>query len=84
MQAIPSLYAHIMSGVLLFIATLYFLKHMGKILSRDPYQILVLILLLSTAVSLHGMSHLGLESIYNYNPLSLLTTIPSSVNISVR
>ena len=47
--------------------------YISKIVSRDPYQIVVLVLLVSIAIGIHGISHAGLESVYNYNPLSLLT-----------
>ena len=66
----PSLYAHIMSGGLLFAGILYFVLCSSKILSRDPYQLLVLILLFSVAMGIHGLSHAALESVYNYNPLN--------------
>jgi hypothetical protein len=69
----PSLYAHTMSGGVLFIAILYLVLYSSKIMNRDPYQILVLILLFSIAIGIHGLSHTGLEYVYNYNPLSLLT-----------
>ena len=66
----PSLYAHVLSGGVLFGAILYFVLYASKILSRDPYQLLVLILLFSVAMGVHGISHAALESVYNYNPLN--------------
>jgi len=65
----PSLYAHILSGGLLFASILYLVLNSSKIFSRDPYQLLVLILLFSVAMGIHGLSHATLESVYNYNPL---------------
>jgi len=72
MNGSPSIYAHMMSGSVLMISVLYFVLNMTKILSRDPYQILLLLLLFSLALGVHGLSHVGLESAYNYNPLALL------------
>jgi hypothetical protein len=37
-----------------------------------PGRTLYLILLLSIAVGIHGMSHLGLESVYGFNPMRYL------------
>jgi hypothetical protein len=71
----PSVYAHTFGGGVLLIAIVYLALHSSKIISRDPYQILVLILLFSMAISMHGVSHVALESVYKYNPLSLLTML---------
>lgn len=73
MNYIPSVYAHIISGGVLFTGIIYLVLYISKIISRDPYQIVVLILLLSIAIGIHGISHAGLESVYNYNPLSLFS-----------
>ena len=70
---IPSFYAHTFSGVLLVASILYLAFCSSKIFSRDPYQIVLLIVLLSIATGIHGLSHLGLESVYKYNLLSLIT-----------
>jgi len=71
MNAIPSMYAHTISGGVLILGIIYVIVYISKIMARDPYQILVLILLFSIAMGIHGISHMGLESVYNYNPLSL-------------
>jgi hypothetical protein len=62
-----------MSGAALVAGMIFLVAYSSKILSRDPYQILVLILLFSIAIGIHGLSHAGLEAIYKYNPLSLIT-----------
>jgi hypothetical protein len=67
---VPSYYAHIMNGLLLFVAFIVFYKNYSKIRHLEPYKLLMLILIFSLAVGVHGLSHLGLENIYNYNPLS--------------
>ena len=41
-----------------------------KISLIEPYKIIVLLLLFSIVITIHGISHLGLEAIYGYNPLS--------------
>ena len=69
----PSIYAHTISGGLLVASTIYLAFYISKIMSRDPYQIIVLILLFSMAMGIHGISHAGLEAIYSYSPYSLFT-----------
>jgi hypothetical protein len=68
MYQVPSVYAHILNGLLLFAGVVYVVLNVR---ARDPYQILVLILLFSMAAGIHGLSHMGLEYIYGYNPLSV-------------
>jgi len=68
----PSLYAHVINGCILLASVLFLGLYFSKIISGDPYKILVLLLLFSIAIGIHGLSHLGLESAYNYNPFKLL------------
>ena len=68
---IPSVYAHIINGVLLFIAVIILFKNYNKISNLEPYKIIMLTLLFSICIGVHGLSHLGLEKIYNYNPISM-------------
>lgn len=68
---LPSFYAHFFNGVLLLIAFFMLFKNYSKINNLEPYKIIVLILLFSIGIGIHGISHLGLENIYNYNPINL-------------
>jgi hypothetical protein len=70
----PSVYAHIINGILLFIALIIIALNYSKIkrYRSSPWNIAILILLLSIAVGVHGISHLGLERVYGYNPLNNL------------
>lgn len=65
----PSIYAHVLNGILLFSSIVLVIIHFSKISSASSYQIIVLLLLFSIASGIHGLSHLGLENIYGYNPL---------------
>ena len=69
----PSVYAHIINGLLLFVALIVIVLNYSKLSKYEGYpgKTLYLILLLSIAVGIHGMSHLGLESVYGYNPIKL-------------
>jgi hypothetical protein len=43
----------------------------SRILGLDIYRVLVLLLLFSLALSVHGLSHLGLEKAYGYSPYNV-------------
>jgi len=65
----PSFYAHIINGLLLLFAFVILCKNYDKISNLEPYKIMKIIFLYSVGVGVHGLSHLGLEKNYNYNPL---------------
>jgi hypothetical protein len=67
----PSFYAHIVNGILLLAAIIVFIKNYKKLVSLESYKFIKLVLFLSIAAGVHGLSHLGLESVYNYNPLTI-------------
>jgi disulfide bond formation protein DsbB len=73
MFANPSVYAHTFGGGIFLIGILYSVLNFSKLYSKDTYQILVLILLFSVAMSVHGISHAGLEALYGYNPYYMIT-----------
>jgi hypothetical protein len=71
MVLVPSLYAHVINGILLLVAFILLIQNYSYIKSMDKYRVILLVLLFSIATGVHGMSHLGLEKIYGYNPLQL-------------
>ena len=73
MNFAPSVYSHILSGIVLGASVIYLMLHGSNILTREPYRIGVLILLFSIALGIHGISHVVLEAVYGYNPLLLVT-----------
>jgi len=66
----PSFYAHIINGLLLFAALVLLYKNYSKIRNLDSYSLIILTLLFSIGIGIHGLTHLGLEKVYNYNPIS--------------
>ena len=64
----PSFYAHIINGLLLFIAFVLVYKNYSQIKKIEPYKLITLTLIFSISIGIHGLSHLGLEKVYNYNP----------------
>lgn len=68
---IPSFYAHVINGILIFIAIIVLYKNYSKISRLEPYKLIILILIFSIGIGLHGLSHQGLEKNYNFNPLNI-------------
>jgi hypothetical protein len=64
-----SLLAHMFSGLLMGIAVYIALSSFGTLRKLDTYHILVLVLLFSIVVGIHGISHLGLRKEYGYTML---------------
>jgi len=62
-----------LNGFLLMLAFVFSLLFFSKLQTLDAYHIVVLVLLSSVAVGVHGLSHLGLESAYGFNPMNIIT-----------
>ncbi len=65
----PSFYAHALNGFLLLVAIIVFFMNYNKILRLEPHKLIQVILMFSLVIGVHSISHLGLEAVYNYNPL---------------
>ena len=57
----PSILAHVFNGIVLLIAIILFFRYYTKM---DNNKIVCATLLLSIAIGIHGLSHLGLEMHY--------------------
>lgn len=69
----PSLYAHIMNGLLLLVAIILLYKNYSSISQLEPYKRILVVLLFSAVIGIHGLSHYHLEKGYNYNPIFMYT-----------
>ena len=65
----PSIYSHAVSGILIFIVFINIILNFTLLRNMDIYKRMTILLLLSISLGIHGLSHLGLEQVYNYNPL---------------
>ena len=65
----PSIYSHAISGLLIFIVFISIILNFTLLRNMDIYKRMIILLLLSISLGIHGLSHLGLEQVYNYNPL---------------
>jgi len=66
---LPSFYLHQINAFLILVSLFLLFTNYSKIKKIEPYQSVVLSLLFSLAVGVHGLSHLGAEYIYGYNPI---------------
>ena len=66
----PSFLAHIGNGLFLLVAAVLFFKNYISIKNANGIILLALALLASIAIGIHGLSHLGLERVYNFNPIA--------------
>ena len=64
----PSVYSHALNGILLGIAIFLTIINYRKIRQLEINKKIELILFFSLVIGVHGLSHMGLEYVYNYNP----------------
>lgn len=65
----PSIYAHALSGILILIFVIMVIMNFSRIRREPLSYLLIVVLLASCAIGIHGISHLGLEKNYGLNPL---------------
>lgn len=68
---IPSVMTHMLNGGLLLLALVLAVINYRVVIRLPVLQMITLVLILSIAVGVHGLSHAGLESAYGYNPLKI-------------
>lgn len=72
---LPSFYLHQLNALFIFIAFFLLFVNYSSIKKSNPYQLVVLSLLISLALGIHGISHLGAEYVYGYNPIRNLLMV---------
>jgi F0F1-type ATP synthase assembly protein I len=68
----PSYYALAVTGVLLLLNIFIIIKNFKKITTERPYNLIILITAIGLLAGIHGILHLGLEKVYNYNPIQFI------------
>lgn len=68
----PSVVAHAINGLLLLLTGLLVAWNFRSLRKSNPYRLVMLVSILSIAVGIHAISHLGLESMYGLSPANLL------------
>jgi hypothetical protein len=67
-----SLYAHLANIMFVVLALFFVVSNYSYLDKMTPEKKIYLVLLFSIAAGVHGLSHIGLESIYNYNPMGFV------------
>ena len=68
----PSYYDLLVTGTLLLINIVIIVKNYKKLMTEKPYHIILLISFIGILAGIHGILHLGLEKLYNYNPIQII------------
>lgn len=68
----PSLYAHIIGGFLFFISLIMIIMNYKNMQKVSIYNSILLLLIYAIFITIHGISHIELERVYNYNPIVTL------------
>jgi hypothetical protein len=71
----PSFYAHSLNGLLVFISVVIIILNFTIFKNLDIYKRITILLLVSIAIGIHGISHLGLEYVYNFDPLNKIRIV---------
>jgi hypothetical protein len=72
LKTIPSFYALVITGFLLLIILITIIKNSNAIKNQSPTSLITLLALITIALGIHGLLHLGLEYVYNYNPINII------------
>ena len=72
MKNTPSFYSHILNGFLILFIIILFISNYSTFMKLDIYKKVKLLILFSILIGIHSLSHLGLESVYHWNPLQFL------------
>ncbi len=64
----PSFYSHVLTGIILLFVIIIIIFNYKKI-NMTFYQKIILLLLITIIIGIHGLSHLLLEVHYHFNPL---------------
>ena len=67
----PSIIAHTLNGAFFIIAVILSIVYYKTLTNLDSYRFILLILAFGIMAGIHGLSHLGLEYAYGYNPWSV-------------
>jgi len=64
----PSVNSLFFTGILILSIFVLFIKHFKSIMNLDFYRKINLLALITIAVGIHGLIHLGVEDEYDFNP----------------
>jgi hypothetical protein len=65
----PSFLSNGIQGLLMLWVLILLYHNWNRVIKWSIYEKIVILLLISMVVGLHGLIHLGLEKVYGWNPL---------------
>lgn len=65
----PSYYALLITGILCFIVIVMCFNNFSQLKNQSSEKSITIITLIGILIGIHGLLHLGLEAIYNFNPM---------------
>lgn len=71
----PLIYAHILNSILIFTAVIFVFWNIAKLQSIDIYKKIVLMLLISISIGIHGLSHFELNRMHKYNKMPCMRNV---------
>lgn len=64
----PSLNSLFFTGIILLIIFIIFVRNYSQFTKLNYYQQIALLSLITLAIGIHGLIHLGIEAVYGFNP----------------
>ena len=65
----PSFYSLLITGIIWFVLVIIFFKNYSFFKKSRPDKMIEMISLIGLVIGVHGLLHLGLESVYGFNPM---------------
>jgi hypothetical protein len=67
----PSINSLFVTGLFMFFIFIILIMNYKQIKNLDSYRKLSILSLIAIAIGVHGLLHLGTETVYNFNPYNL-------------
>ena len=64
----PSLNSLFITGILILFIFVIFITNYKQIIKLDYYRKITILSLITIAIGVHGLIHLGTETVYGFNP----------------
>lgn len=64
-----SFYTHLANIIFVLLAIYFVISNFSYLENMSPEKKIYILLLFSISAGVHGLSHLGLENFYQYNPM---------------
>ena len=64
-----SFYAHVANIIFVLLALYFVISNFSYLENMSTEKKIYIVLLFSISAGVHGLSHLGLENLYQYNPM---------------